>query len=234
MSAQVLTLHGTLPADAQDAVLTPGAGRRVVLATNIAETSVTVPDVRTVIDSGWQKVARYDAARALDTLQTERVSADAADQRAGRAARLGAGLAVRLWHERDRLRPFREPDIARIDLAPVLLAILAWGGDVASFAWFEAPIPQRQLDARQLLVRIGAVDATGLTTVGRTLARVPLPPRLARMVLEADGHPDACLLAALLADGRAPVAGRADDRVGPALAAACCPGAAPRRSGRPT
>ncbi len=202
--AQVLTLHGTLPADAQDAVLTPGAGRRVVLATNIAETSVTVPDVRTVIDSGWQKVARYDAARALDTLQTERVSADAADQRAGRAARLGAGLAVRLWHERDRLRPFREPDIARIDLAPVLLAILAWGGDVASFAWFEAPIPQRQLDARQLLVRIGAVDATGLTSIGRTLARVPLPPRLARMVVEAGGHPDACLLAALLTDGRTP------------------------------
>ena len=202
--AQVLTLHGTLPAEAQDAVLTPGAGRRVVLATNIAETSVTVPDVRTVIDSGWQKVARYDAARALDTLQTERVSADAADQRAGRAARLGAGLAVRLWQERDRLRPFREPDIARIDLAPVLLAILAWGGDVASFAWFETPTRHRELDARQLLARIGAVDANGLTSVGRTLARVPLPPRLARMVLDADGHPDACLLAALLADGRAP------------------------------
>jgi ATP-dependent helicase HrpB len=176
----------------------------VVLATNIAETSVTVPDVRTVIDTGWQKVARYDAARALDTLQTERVSADAADQRAGRAARLGAGVAIRLWPERDRLRPFREPDIARIDLAPVLLAILAWGGDEATFEWFDAPAAQRQADARRLLARLGAIDDTGLTAVGRVLAPLPLAPRLSRMVAEAGGHPDACLVAALLSDGRAP------------------------------
>lgn len=199
---QVRPLHGTLPADAQDDALTPGTGRRVVLATNIAETSVTVPGVRTVIDSGWQKVARYDTARALDTLQTERVSADAADQRAGRAARLGPGLAVRLWPERDKLRPFREPDIARIDLAPVLLAILAWGGDIASFGWFEAPALHRQQEARQLLERLGALAGTGLAPMGRVLARLPLPPRLARMVVDAGGHPDACLLAALLSDGR--------------------------------
>jgi ATP-dependent helicase HrpB len=203
--AQVLPLHGTLPADAQDAVLTPGPVRRVVLATNLAETSVTVPGVRTVIDSGWQKVARYDAARVLDTLQTERVSTDAADQRAGRAARLGPGLAVRLWHERDKLRTSREPDIVRVDLAPVLLSILAWGGDDASFEWFEAPPPQRQRDARRLLERLGAVGPSGLTTLGRRLARLPLPPRLARMVVDADGHPDACLLAAVLTEGRAPV-----------------------------
>ena len=164
--AEVRPLHGTLPAEEQDDVLTPGATRRIVLATNIAETSVTVPGVRTVIDSGWQKVARYDAARALDTLQTERVSADAADQRAGRAARLGPGVAIRLWAERDKLRPFREPDIARIDLAPVLLAILAWGGDEATFEWFEAPAPHRRADARRLLARLGAVDETGLTGGG--------------------------------------------------------------------
>ncbi len=204
--AEVRPLHGTLPAEEQDDVLTPGATRRIVLATNIAETSVTVPGVRTVIDSGWQKVARYDAARALDTLQTERVSADAADQRAGRAARLGPGVAIRLWAERDKLRPFREPDIARIDLAPVLLAILAWGGDETTFEWFEAPAPQRRADARRLLARLGAVDETGLTGAGRVLARLPLPPRLSRMVVEADGHPDACLIAALLTDGRAPTA----------------------------
>jgi ATP-dependent helicase HrpB len=201
---QVVPLHGTLPPEAQDEALTPGAGRRIVLATNIAETSVTVPGVRVVIDTGWQKVARYDATRALDTLQTERVPADAADQRAGRAARLGAGLAIRLWHERDKLRPFREPDIARIDLAPVLLAILAWGGDLATFEWFDTPAMHRQHDARQLLVRLGAIDASGLTATGRAIARLPLPPRLARMVVDADGHPDACLLAALLTDGRAP------------------------------
>jgi ATP-dependent helicase HrpB len=202
--AQVMPLHGTLAADAQDEVLTPGPTRRVVLATNIAETSVTVPGVRTVIDSGWQKVARHDATRALDTLQTERVSADAADQRAGRAARLGPGLAIRLWHERDKLRPAREPEVVRVDLAPVLLSILAWGGDDRTFEWFEAPSAQRQRDARVLLWRLGAIDAAGLTSAGRTLARLPLSPRLARLVVEADGHPDACLLAALLTDGRAP------------------------------
>jgi ATP-dependent helicase HrpB len=201
---QVLPLHGTLAADAQDAVLSPAATRRIVLATNIAETSVTVPGVSTVIDSGWQKVARHDTARALDTLQTERVSADAADQRAGRAARLGPGLAIRLWHARDKLRPAREPDIVRVDLAPVLLSILAWGGDDRSFEWFEAPSMQRQQDARQVLVRLGAIDGTGLTPMGRTLSRLPLPPRLARLVVDAAGHPDACLLAALLTDGRTP------------------------------
>jgi ATP-dependent helicase HrpB len=202
--AEVLPLHGTLPPEAQDAVLRPGTTRRVVLATNIAETSVTVPGVRAVVDTGWQKVARYDAARGIDTLQTERVTLDAADQRAGRAARLGPGCAVRLWDARDRLRPFRDPDVTRIDLAPVLLAILAWGGRVDDFEWFEAPPDSRQHDALLLLERLGAADAGSVTDLGRRMARLPLPPRLARLVLSADGHPDACLAAALLGEGRLP------------------------------
>ncbi len=201
--AEVLPLHGTLPADAQDAVLAAGPRRRVILATNIAETSVTVPGVCAVVDSGWQKVARYDATRGVDALRTERVSADAADQRAGRAARLGPGVAVRLWHERDRLRPFREPDVSRVDLAPVLLAILAWGGDVDRFEWFEAPAEERRREAMRLLTRLGAVER-GLTPVGHQLARLPLSPRLARIVVEARGHADACGLAALLSEGRLP------------------------------
>lgn len=196
-------MHGSLPPDAQDDVLAGGAARRVVLATNIAETSVTVPAVRIVVDTGLQKVARYDAARALDTLQTERVTRDAADQRAGRAARLGPGVAIRLWDARDRLRPSREPEIARVDLAPVLLAVLAWGGTIAGFEWFEHPAASRVRDAEQLLARLGATDDAGLTGVGRTLARLPLPPRLARLVLDAAGHPDACLMAAWLSEGRA-------------------------------
>ncbi len=220
--ARVLPLHGGLPADAQDEALTDGPERRVVLATNIAETSVTVPGVRVVIDTGWQKVARYDAARAIDTLQTERVSADAAAQRAGRAARLGEGLAVRMWHAHDRLRHAREPDIARIDLAPVLLSILAWGGDVASFEWYEPPAPQRVKDAQTLLARLGAIEPSGLTALGRALARVPLPPRLAGLVLAAEGHPDACLLAALLSEGRAPVP---DGRTTPSDLLSLLPGA---------
>lgn len=203
-NARPLPLHGSLPAEAQDDALTPSSDRRVVLATNIAETSVTVPGVRTVIDSGWQKVARYDATRAIDTLQLERVSADAADQRAGRAARLGPGLAIRLWAAHDKLRPAREPNIARVDLAPVLLAILAWGGDDEDFEWFEKPADHRRREARQLLTRLGARGDGGLTPLGRRLARLPLSPRLARLVIEADSHPDACLAAALLSEGRAP------------------------------
>jgi ATP-dependent helicase HrpB len=205
----VLPLHGALPPDAQDAVLSPGATRRIVLATNLAETSVTVPGVRAVVDSGLQKVARYDAARGIDTLQTERVSLDAADQRAGRAARLGPGIAVRLWSPQDRLRPFREPDISRVDLAPLLLAILAWGGAVETFEWFEAPPSTRVRDALLLLQRLGAavasaagMEGTSITPVGRAMARVPAPPRLARMVLEGASRRDTCLAAALLSEGR--------------------------------
>lgn len=202
--AVVLPLHGTLPAEAQDAVLQEGGSRRIVLATNLAETSVTVPGVRAVVDAGLQKVARYDAARGIDRLELERITRDAADQRSGRAARLGPGVAVRLWHERDVLRPFREPDIRRIDLAPVLLAILAWGGRPASFEWFEAPDARRAADALALLRRLDAVDEAGITALGRRLAPLPLSPRLGRLVLAADGHRDACLAAALLSEGRAP------------------------------
>lgn len=203
-AARVLPLHGSLPADAQDAVLQEGGPRRIVLATNLAETSVTVPGVHAVVDAGWQKVARYDAARGIDRLEQERITRDAADQRAGRAARLGPGVAVRLWHERDTLRPFREPDVRRLDLAPVLLAILAWGGRPSTFEWFEAPDAQRAAGALAVLRRLGAVDDVGITATGRLLARLPLSPRLGRLVLAADGHRDACLAAVLLAEGRTP------------------------------
>jgi ATP-dependent helicase HrpB len=208
----VLPLHGALPPDAQDAVLSPGDGRRIVVATNLAETSVTVPGVRAVVDTGLQKVARYDAVRAIDTLQTERVTLDAADQRAGRAARLGAGVAVRLWSPQDRLRPFREPEVARVDLAPLVLAILAWGGTVDAFEWFEAPPAARVRDAVLLLRRLGAatvgvgdVVAPSITPIGRAMARIPAPPRLARMVLEDAPHRATCLAVALLSENRVAV-----------------------------
>lgn len=198
----VLPLHGALPADEQDRPLTPSLRRRVVLATNIAETSVTVPGVRTVIDSGWQKVARYDAARGIDRLDTERVSADAADQRAGRAARLGPGQVVRLWPEHDRLRPAREPELARVDLSPLVLAIAAWGGRPSTFEWFEAPPADRLHEAMALLARLGALEDERITEVGRVLARLAVSPRLGRLVVEADGEEDACLLAAMLSEAR--------------------------------
>lgn len=215
----VLPLHGSLTADEQDRAIQPPPSmssstlssavdrRRVILATNIAETSLTVPAVHAVIDTGLQKVARYDAERAIDSLELERVSQDSADQRAGRAGRLGPGLARRLWDARDRLRPQREPDIARIDLAAAVMDLYAWGiDDVAKFEWYEPP-PADALDAAwELLRRLGAIRRDGdpvrdtLTPLGRALQRLPLHPRLGRILLAADGSRDAARACALLAE----------------------------------
>ena len=120
-------------------VLAGSAGRRVVVATNIAETSVTVPGVTAVVDSGLQKVARYDADRGIDSLEVERITEDAADQRAGRAGRTAPAWSVRLWDRRDRLRPHREPEITRVDLAGRCLDVIAWGGDPRRLDWIEPP-----------------------------------------------------------------------------------------------
>src|SRR6266545_496946 len=136
---EVLPLHGALDAKAQDLALAPSARRKAILATNIAETSLTVDGVDTVVDSGWHKVLRYDAERGIDRLEAERIPADSAEQRAGRAGRTGPGRAVRLWDARDRLRSHREPEVMRIDLAGPLLDVIAWGGDPLAFDWFEAP-----------------------------------------------------------------------------------------------
>jgi ATP-dependent helicase HrpB len=205
----VFPLHGSLSSADQDAALTPGRGRRVILATNIAETSITVEGVTHVVDTGWQKVLRYDAARALDRLETERVSADAAEQRKGRAGRTGPGHAVRLWDPRDRLRPRREPEIARVDLAGPVLEVFAWGGDPATFEWFEAPDADRLQAARSLLERLGAIDGRRLTALGERMRTLPLPPRLARVFVEAGQTPRAAAACAWLAERR-PIASTGD------------------------
>src|ERR687892_1067848 len=112
---EIVPLYGSLDGDMQDAAISVVNHRRVILATNIAETSLTVPGVSAVIDTGLVKIARYDADRGVDSLTLERITMDSADQRAGRAARLGPGLVRRLWDARDRLRPHREPEVARGD-----------------------------------------------------------------------------------------------------------------------
>jgi ATP-dependent helicase HrpB len=197
----VLPLHGSLPGDEQDAALQPSGRRRVILATNIAETTLTVPDVTTVVDTGLHKVARHDPARGVDSLETERITRDSADQRAGRAGRTGPGRAVRLWDSRDRLRPHREPVIARVDVASVVLDVLVWGGDPRTFEWFEAPRPEALATALDLLRRLGAIDERdALTPLGRETGRVPLHPRLARLVLAARGAPIAARACALLSE----------------------------------
>ena len=202
----LVALHGDLDIEAQDRALRRGARRRVVAATNVAETSVTVEGVRAVVDGGLARQLRFDPATGLDRLETVRISRAAADQRAGRAGREGEGLCLRLWHAADdlALRPFETPEIRRVDLAGALLELAAWGvRDPAGFEWFEAPEPERVETARAALHDLGALDAAGITPLGRRLVRLPLAPRLGRLVLEGErlGIADeAALAAALLAD----------------------------------
>jgi ATP-dependent helicase HrpB len=199
----VFELHGGLDAELQDAALRPSGRPRVIFATNIAETTLTVPGVTLVVDAGWQKVARYDADRGIDRLDTERVSRDAADQRAGRAGRVAAGRAIRLWDAHARLAAHRSPDIARVDLATPALEVLGWGADPRSFDWFERPRADVLDAAMALLARLGAVDDQAhITSLGRQLQRLPLHPRLARLLIAAGGAPEAARAVALLSERR--------------------------------
>ena len=201
----IVPLHGSLDGDAQDAAIRAVDRRRIILATNIAETSLTVPGVSAVIDTGHVKVARYDADRGIDSLTLERITLDSADQRAGRAARLGAGVVRRLWDARDRLRAHREPEIARVDLAAPVLDLMAWGADPLSFEWFEAPSADRIQAAMRLLHRLEAIDGTGagarITALGRQLQRIPLHPRLARILIDGRGSAEAAGWCAMLSEG---------------------------------
>jgi len=183
-------LHGSLDVDAQERALAPSSERKVILATNVAETSLTVEGVTDVIDSGLQKVLRYDPETAVDHLETEQISRDSADQRAGRAGRTAPGRATRLWDERMILRPHREPDVRRVDLASPVLDILAWGGDPLTFDWFERPPLHRVEAAMELLRRLRAVEDE--------LHRYPLHPRLARVLH--DGGEAAARVVALLSE----------------------------------
>ena len=194
-------LHGGLDSDEQDAALRPSAEPRVILATNIAETTLTVPDVVGVIDSGLQKTARFDPGRGIDSLEIERVSQDSADQRAGRAGRVRPGFAIRLWDSRDRLRPHADPEIQRVDLAATCLSVLAWGGDPRTLEWFDRPADEAMDAALALLARLGAIDNGGrLTPLGRDLQHLPLHPRLGRILTEARGAPAAARACALLSE----------------------------------
>ena len=197
---EVLQLYGSMDSDAQDAALSPSSRRRVILATNIAETSLTVPDVSIVIDTGLHKVARYNGERGVDSLTLERITTDSADQRAGRAARLGPGTVRRLWDQRDRLRPHREPDVQRIDLAQPVLSILGWGGDPRTFEWFERPTDDRLAVALALLERLGLVTDGHATESAQVFRRLPLHPRLARILIDGRGSFEAAAACAWLSE----------------------------------
>lgn len=202
----VFPLYGDLPAEQQDAVLRPLDRRKVVLATNVAETSITVEGVTAVVDSGQVRRLRFDPATGLDRLELGKISRASADQRAGRAGRQGPGLCLRLWPAWEHAAlPEREtPEILRVDLATPALQLLAWGEtDLAAFDWFEAPDPAALASALLLLRRLGATDDHGVTETGRLLARLPVHPRLGRLLIEGHrlGAPrEAALLAALLSE----------------------------------
>ena len=199
----VYPLHGGLDVDAQEAALAPSLERKIILATNVAETSLTVEGISDVIDAGLHKVLRFDVETAVDHLVTEQISRDSADQRAGRAGRTGPGRATRLWDERLLLRAQREPEVTRVDLASAVLDVIAWGGDPHTFEWFERP-PLPRIDAAlELLRRLGAIEeASRLTPTGKLIRRFPLHPRLARVLVAANGADPAARVCALLSEDR--------------------------------
>ena len=188
--AVVLPLHGSLGPEEQDRALRPSERRKIILSTNVAETSLTIEGVRTVIDSGQARLVRYDPARGVDRWSLERISRASADQRAGRAGRTGPGRCIRLWSEREeRAMPaFEEPEIRRVDLSSTLLALHSWGqSDPSRFRWFEPPDADRLAAADRLLVSIGAVEGEPgrITPLGRRILELPVHPRLARLLLAA-------------------------------------------------
>lgn len=192
---EVLPLYARLSAAEQQRVFHPGAARRIILATNVAETSLTVPRIRFVIDSGLARISRYAHRSRIQRLPIEPVSRASADQRKGRCGRLGPGTCIRLYSEEDfEARPeFTEPEILRTSLASVILRMLTMGlGAVEEFPFIDPPAPRMIRDAYQLLFELHALDETrSVTDQGRRLSRWPLDVRLGRMVLE--GARQGCL-----------------------------------------
>lgn len=187
--AEIHRLHGSLDPAEQRAAIRKGERRKVILATSIAETSLTIDGVRIVVDSGLARRARYDRASGSTRLVTERASQAAVTQRAGRAARQGPGVAYRLWEEAATagLPPFDPPEILEADLSPLLLDCALWGvGDPATLQWLDPPQKAAIDEARTRLLDLDAMDASGrLTEHGHAIARLPLPPRLAHMLVAA-------------------------------------------------
>ncbi|WP_265500153.1 ATP-dependent helicase HrpB [Paracoccus beibuensis] len=201
MGCEVLPLFGALPAAAQRAALAPpGAVRRIVLATAIAETSLTIPEVRVVVDAGRARRARFDPGSGMSRLVTERVSRAEAGQRRGRAGRVAPGICYRMWAraEEGALPAFAPPEIAVADLSGLALELAAWGAEPGELAFLTPPPEGALVEARTLLEALEAVDGGRITDHGRLLAGLPVHPRLAHMLVRAG--PRAAELAALLSE----------------------------------
>ncbi len=205
---EVFPLYGDLPWEAQDRAIQPSTGRRkVVLATPIAETSLTIEGIRVVVDGGFARVPQFDPRSGLSRLTTVRVSRASSEQRAGRAGRMAPGVCYRLWSETTQkgLIPQTLPEMRSADLAPLALELAAWGvRDVNSLSWLDPPPEAAFTQARELLVELDAIDAEGrVTETGRAMAHLPLHPRLAHMLFAAeqlDLGTLACDVAALVSE----------------------------------
>lgn len=200
----VFVLHGSLPFEQQQKVVEKSDRPRIILSTNLAETSLTIEGVRRVIDSGWVRQSWFDPERGLDALRLLRISQASARQRSGRAGRTGPGFCVRLWSESEhqRMEAFNVPEIQRVDLSSTVLDLHAWGQtDSRCFDWYESP-SQDSLDyAERLLQMLGALDEKGrLTDTGRRIRTLPLHPRLGRLLTEACGSRSVCSVAAIISE----------------------------------
>jgi ATP-dependent helicase HrpB len=202
----VVLLHGDLPPAEQDRAIAPGPRRKVILSTNVAETSITVEGVVAVIDSGLARVASLSPWSGVSTLKVQRISRASAAQRAGRAGRLRPGRCIRLYTQHDHdTRPAQDaPEIRRLDLADMMLLLAASGERVDELGWLESPPVAAVEAARSLLRRLGAIDADDrVTALGRRMTRFPLHPRQARLLVEAVGRGvgrDGCVVAALIGE----------------------------------
>ncbi|MGZ5019544.1 MAG: ATP-dependent helicase HrpB [Chthoniobacterales bacterium] len=188
-----LPLYGELPPAEQDAALAHYDKRKAIIATNVAETSLTIEGVRAVIDSGLARIARFDPRRGINTLLIEKISRASADQRTGRAGRTAPGRCLRLWTEREHAEraPQELPEVKRLDLAEVVLTLKASGiDDIAQFRWLESPDPRALARAEQLLEDLGALSPNErlITPLGRRMLAFPVHPRYARMLLAAQEH----------------------------------------------
>ncbi|HSB97086.1 MAG TPA: ATP-dependent helicase HrpB [Spongiibacteraceae bacterium] len=210
IDGDIYLLHSSLPAEQQQLAMAanPSGRAAVVLATNIAETSLTIDGIDTVIDSGQVRRPRFDPSRGMDRLETGWISRASAEQRAGRAGRLGPGRCIRLWsqEQQGRLVAHDAAEIQQVDLAPLALELALWSSEVnVENILPERPSPQRLAEARHLLVELGAIDSKGrITTAGRDISDLGLHPRLGRLVQRGREHGwqmEACGLAALLSEG---------------------------------
>src|SRR6056297_798031 len=205
---EVHPLYGRLsPQEQSRAIAPPKSGRRkIVIATNIAETSLTIEGIRCVVDSGLRRRNSWDPDTGLSRLQTVRISAASATQRAGRAGRLGPGTVIRLWESYERLDEFDPPEIKQADLSGLFLTLAVWGDTQgSSCSWPDPPDAERRTEALELLRELAAIDEKGVPTAkGSTMARMPVAPRLASMLTEAATHNSihtAALTAAILEHG---------------------------------